>query len=105
MLYVFLMGAQSSALGALLTFAGTPWYPAYAPTTAAWGLSPLEDQQLAGLIMWMPAGTLYLAVVLTLLAVWLHRAEQRASRGSPATAVMVSRAPSSRWPPSTERSL
>ena len=41
---------------ALLTFSNTPWYPAYTPNTAAWGLTPLEDQQLAGLLMWVPAG-------------------------------------------------
>ncbi|HEY4734152.1 MAG TPA: cytochrome c oxidase assembly protein, partial [Gemmatimonadaceae bacterium] len=36
---------QTGALGALLTFSGTLWYPAYASTTAAWGLTALDDQQ------------------------------------------------------------
>jgi putative membrane protein len=56
-LYVVAMAAQSTLLGALLTFSTTPWYPAYSGAVAAWGHSPATDQQLAGLIMWIPAGT------------------------------------------------
>ncbi|WP_051340586.1 cytochrome c oxidase assembly protein [Azospirillum halopraeferens] len=52
---------QTGVLGALLTFAPSPWYPVFADRTAAWGLTPLEDQQLAGLIMWVPMGAIYLA--------------------------------------------
>ena len=48
-------------LGALLTFTGQPVYAPHFLTTAAWGLSPLEDQQAAGLIMWAPAAAVYLA--------------------------------------------
>src|SRR4030095_529764 len=54
--YLFTTALHTSARGALLTFANTPWYPVYRDTTAAWGLTPLEDQQLGGLIMWGPAG-------------------------------------------------
>ena len=43
-LAVFTTALHSSLLGALLTFAPTPWYPAYAHTTATWGLTPLEDR-------------------------------------------------------------
>jgi putative membrane protein len=57
---------HTGVLGMLLTFAPTPWYPFYAATTGAWGLSPLEDQQLGGLIMWVPSGALLLAIALGL---------------------------------------
>jgi len=70
-LYVFGLGLQSTALGALLTFAGGTWYTAHLGTTAAWGISPQEDQQLAGLIMWIPGGSIYLAAALGLFAAWL----------------------------------
>jgi putative membrane protein len=80
-LYVFAMSVQSGALGALITFASTPWYPAYGESAPAWGLSPLEDQQLAGLIMWVPAGLVYLSAALVLLAAWLRAEEQAAQRG------------------------
>jgi putative membrane protein len=74
---VFTTAIHSSVLGALLTFARTPWYPGYSETTAAWGLSPLEDQQLAGLLMWVPAGVIYVLAGLALLAAWLAEAERR----------------------------
>ena len=56
---------QMGLLGALLTFSMTPLYTWHMATTQAWGLSPLADQQLAGLIMWVPGGALYLAAALT----------------------------------------
>jgi len=55
------------SLGALLTFARTALYAPHWLTTQAWGLSPLEDQQVAGAVMWAPASLIYLLVALTLL--------------------------------------
>lgn len=78
--YIFATAMHTSALGALLTFSGSEWYPAYAGATAAWGLTPLEDQQLAGLIMWVPAGISYLVVALLLMAAWMRESERRAAR-------------------------
>jgi putative membrane protein len=68
---LFTTAVHTSLLGALLTFSDRLWYPIYAPATAAWGLTPLEDQQLAGLIMWIPGGIAYLIAALALLASWL----------------------------------
>lgn len=59
---------HTSVLGALLTFAPRLLYPAYT----------LEDQQLAGLVMWVPGGLLYLAAALSFAAAWLGRQEARA---------------------------
>lgn len=56
--------AQMGLLGALIAFAPRALYPAHAMTTEVWGFSPLEDQQLAGLIMWVPAILPYLAAAL-----------------------------------------
>ncbi|MDY6923237.1 MAG: cytochrome c oxidase assembly protein [Pseudomonadota bacterium] len=58
-------------LGALLTFTGQPVYAPHFLTTAAWGMSPLEDQQAAGLIMWAPAAAVYLAAALLVLGRWI----------------------------------
>jgi putative membrane protein len=60
----------------LLTFARTPWYAAYARTTTPWGLEPLADQQLAGVIMWVPAGGAYLAAALALFVAWVRATER-----------------------------
>jgi len=80
-------GAQgcrhSGLLGALLTFAPRLWYPIYAARTSRWGLSPLEDQQLAGLIMWIPAGVLFIVLGLGLFAAWLGEAPRLLSPMSP----------------------
>ena len=58
---------QMGALGALLTFAGRAFYAPHLRTTQAWGWTPLEDQQVAGLIMWAPASGAYLLIALTIL--------------------------------------
>ena len=76
-LLLFGTALHSGALGGLLTFSRTSWYPAYGNAAAAWGLSPLEDQQLAGLIMWIPATFAYLVAALFLFAGWLRASEER----------------------------
>jgi putative membrane protein len=50
---------QMALLGALLTFAPVPLYDLHQTATLAWGMTPLSDQQLAGLIMWVPGGLPY----------------------------------------------
>jgi cytochrome c oxidase assembly factor CtaG len=61
------MALQGMLLGIALAFSRSPWYASYATTTAAWGLSPIEDQQIAGLIMWIPASAVYFAAALALI--------------------------------------
>jgi putative membrane protein len=58
-------------LGALLTFAEQAIYGPHLLTTAAWGMTPLEDQQAAGLIMWAPAAAVYLVAALVRLGRWI----------------------------------
>jgi putative membrane protein len=77
LLFVATFGVQTGLLGALLTFAGRPLYAAHLSTTAAWGLTPLEDQQLAGLIMWIPASLIHLTTLGVLFVVWMHTAERQ----------------------------
>jgi putative membrane protein len=64
--YLFTAGLQGTALGALITVATRPWYSVHLATTAPWGLTPLEDQQLAGLLMWVPMGFVYFGTCLAL---------------------------------------
>lgn len=66
---------QMGLLGALITFAGSPLYAPHFLTTEPWGLTALQDQQLAGLIMWAPSAGLYLAAALLLAQRRLLRAE------------------------------
>jgi putative membrane protein len=76
-LYLFTTALHNGLLGALLTFTRSPWYPAYSDTTQSWGLTPLEDQQLGGLIMWVPAGVVYIIAGLALFAGWMRESENR----------------------------
>lgn len=76
-LYVFGTAVHCSALGALLTFSSVLWYPAYATTTQRWGLTPLQDQQLGGVIMWVPSAVVFLVVGLALFARWLAESDRR----------------------------
>src|SRR5437773_2021960 len=80
--FVFATAVHSEALGALLTFAPRVWYPLYAMRSSAAGLDALEDQQLAGLIMWIPFGVILLILGLGLFAAWLGAAERRAKPAS-----------------------
>jgi putative membrane protein len=73
--YLFTTMMYTGALGALFTVSETIWYPAYGHNARYFGLSALEDQQLGGLIMWIPAGLVYLAAGLVLSAGWLQRTE------------------------------
>lgn len=80
-LYLFTTAVHTSILGALLTFGRTLWYPAYQASAPLWGLSPLEDQQLGGVIMWVPGGVVYVVAALVLFARWLRESDFVAERG------------------------
>jgi putative membrane protein len=86
-LYTFGTAVHCSALGALLTFSQVLWYPAYTWTTARWGLTPLQDQQLGGVIMWVPSGLVFLVIALALIARWLAESDRRLRLGSVAAAL------------------
>ncbi len=59
---------HSGMLGGVLSLAPSPLYPAYGGVAALWGLTALEDQHLAGLTMWGPAGLVYLCAFLALMS-------------------------------------
>lgn len=71
--YLFTTMLHTSALGALLALAPTPWYAPYVETTVAFGLDPVDDQQLGGLIMWVPAALAYVIAGLAVLGRMLVR--------------------------------
>lgn len=69
---VFVTGLQSAALGAILVFAGEPLYSSHLISAAEHGMTALEDQQLAGGLMWVPPGIVYLVLTLALFLVRLR---------------------------------
>lgn len=68
--------------GALMIFSPRPLYPGHADGVVKWGLTLLEDQQLAGLIMWIPAGAAYVLAAALVFLRWLDEAEERAIRAA-----------------------
>ena len=76
-LYLFTTMVQSGLLGIFLTLTSRVWYPAYSATTELFGLSPIEDQQIGGLIMWIPAGLVYMFAALVMFSGWLRESEKR----------------------------
>jgi putative membrane protein len=76
-LFVFTTALHSGALGALFTFGSQVMYPLYAGRSAALGVDALDDQQLAGLIMWIPFSLTFLIVGLALFAAWLGESDRR----------------------------
>jgi putative membrane protein len=84
-LLVFATMLQSSALGAVLTFATRPLYSIHIVGAREWGIEPLVDQELAGLIMWIPAGAIYLVTMAVLFGAWLKDADRRSPTVAPET--------------------
>jgi cytochrome c oxidase assembly factor CtaG len=80
--HMFLTMLHTSILGALMALAPRVLYIAQTQTDSAWGLTPLEDQQLAGMIMWVPAGTIYAAAAMTMLALWIRGSSERGARNA-----------------------
>jgi len=88
--YAVAAGVQGMILGSLMLFSGHPWYPAYANGVRAFGITPLQDQQLAGLVMWVPPSLVYLVAAALLFLSYLRtverdtlRNEQRILGGTP----------------------
>lgn len=75
---------QMGLLGALITFAAQPLYAPHVGSALSWGVSPMVDQQLAGLLMWAPGSLAYLAAAVWIGWDWLHTSRERSLSGEPA---------------------
>ncbi|HEV7718352.1 MAG TPA: cytochrome c oxidase assembly protein [Arsenicitalea sp.] len=71
--YLFITASHSAFLGILIALAKQPLYPVQTEAAARWGLAPMADQQLAGLIMWVPGGMVYAVAALALAGLWIVR--------------------------------
>jgi len=74
---LFVTSLVGGGLGALMALDSSPWYASYvALGVTPFGMSPVEDQQLAGLIMWVPGGLFHLAAALALLGLALRQPQK-----------------------------
>lgn len=81
--YLFFNMITSSILAAVFTFAQGVIYPYYGNAMQVFGMTPLDDQQLAGAIMWVPGGGIFLAATLIAFAAWLQNEEKKGQAGYP----------------------
>jgi cytochrome c oxidase assembly factor CtaG len=82
--HLFVTMLHTSALGALIALAPRVLYAAQTAAAPGWGLTPLEDQQLAGIVMWIPAGTIYAGAALALIAALIRQSSQQTKVGDAA---------------------
>ena len=76
MLYLFLTTIPMSIVAVFITYSGNLLYPAYSAAPRIWGVSPLNDQLIGGLIMWIPGGLIFFAVISVIFFQWqAHGAE------------------------------
>lgn len=74
--YLFFQSLPPTVIGAMIAFSGDIIYPTYAKAPRMWGLSPLADQQLAGLIMWLPGGLVFFAVLSVIFLRMMNRSDR-----------------------------
>jgi cytochrome c oxidase assembly factor CtaG len=79
--YLFVTALHSGFLGILLAVARKPVYPDQTSAAPAWGFTPLEDQQLAGLIMWVPVGLVYAGAALAFAGLWIGQSGALVRKG------------------------
>ena len=73
---LFATSLIGGALGALMSFSASPWYADYAAMgMTGIGLDPVDDQRLAGLIMWIPGGAVHAIAAVVLCYKWLRSSE------------------------------
>jgi putative membrane protein len=79
--HLFVTMLHTSVLGALMALAPRLLYQAQTADALHWGLTPLEDQQLAGVVMWVPAGTVYAGAALAFAALWISQSDAPTAAG------------------------
>jgi cytochrome c oxidase assembly factor CtaG/cytochrome c2 len=80
-LWLFATAVHTSLLGALMTGSDSPWYAAYHDsTTMQWGLTTLADQQLGGIVMWVPGGVVYMIAALYLVLGFMRESGERVKK-------------------------
>jgi putative membrane protein len=78
MLYLFLLTIPMSLVAVCIAYSGTVLYPAYAAAPRIWGITPLQDQMIGALIMWIPGGLFFLAIISVVFFKWQQQDDDSA---------------------------
>jgi putative membrane protein len=79
MLYSFLMTLPMSVVAVYISMADEVLYPHYASAPRIFPLSPMDDQLLGGLIMWIPGGLIFMLIMSVIFYKWSARGEDNAA--------------------------
>jgi len=80
LLYLFLAMPQNSFLGVAIMSASSVLYPHYVTNVRDWGPTPLEDQQLGGVFMWVGGDLIFLAAMAVVVVMWMRHEDRRTVR-------------------------
>ncbi|MEP6492657.1 MAG: cytochrome c oxidase assembly protein [bacterium] len=73
MLYLFLMSIPMAIISVYIAYADTVLYPKYASAPRVWGITPMNDQLMGGLIMWIPGGLFFYTIISIVFFKWQQR--------------------------------
>ena len=73
MLYLFLLSIPMAIVSVYISYADTILYPMYASAPRIWGISPMNDQMIGGLIMWIPGGLFFYTIISIVFFRWQQR--------------------------------
>jgi putative membrane protein len=73
MLYLFLLSIPMAIVSVYISYADTVLYPLYASAPRVWGISPMNDQMIGGLIMWIPGGLFFYTIISIIFFRWQQR--------------------------------
>lgn len=79
MLYLFLLTIPMSLVAVSIAYSGSVLYPAYAAAPRLWGITPLQDQLIGALIMWIPGGLFFFAIISVVFFRWQQHGEDSAA--------------------------
>ena len=79
MLYLFLLTIPMSLVAVCIAYSGKVLYPAYAAAPRIWGITPLQDQMIGALIMWIPGGLFFFAIISVVFFKWQQQGEDSAA--------------------------
>jgi len=73
MLYLFLLTIPMAIVSVYISYADTILYPLYSSAPRMWGITPMDDQLIGGLIMWIPGGLYFFTIISVVFFRWQQR--------------------------------
>ena len=82
MLYVFLLSIPMAIVAVYIAYADTLLYPMYAIAPRVWGITPMNDQMIGGLIMWIPGGLYFYTIISIVFLRWQEKGGVESAAGA-----------------------